>query len=90
MPLPPQTTSAVRRKYCQLLFETFNVPATYLAHASVLSLLASGSGNLTGARPWPWLSLALALSLCLMTLTDLACSHARTHTRTHAMRQGLA
>jgi actin-related protein len=48
MPLPPQSSAEVRKKYCQIMFETFNVPAAYFGHAAMLSVLYSGVRSVTG------------------------------------------
>ncbi|XP_039091277.1 actin-85C-like [Hyaena hyaena] len=39
---PPLTTASNKEKVSQILFETFNVPALYVANLGVLSLYASG------------------------------------------------
>jgi actin len=67
--VPPQSAKAVKEKYCQIMFETFSVPALYIAHPAVLSLLAtdrnSGLSVMSGHRG--------------TAITPVYCGHALDH-----------
>ncbi|CAO2584038.1 Actin (Fragment) [Lemmus lemmus] len=39
---PPLNSTAVKCRMTQILFETFNVPALYMANQGVLSMYAAG------------------------------------------------